>query len=662
MAMLDETDSSYAEGRPGGSGMGRPGAPVDPYRLRRALWAGRRLLIGAAVGGLLFGFLWAKLGMTSDYETTVVLKYEGDLNLGALGETSDALGPASDALMHQSVLGKIREETGFDGDLTDLAESIAYNANQRWGTLEFSVLGDSGEDASAFARVVTDVFLSYHKERQSRRIDAEIARTLKRIDAAEHQAEAARRRYNAFREQHGISNLPTEQQSMVESAAQLRADSELAVSEIRALEGRVMSLETQLANTSKTNFVSGGDSPERATYNQLRIQLARAKSSLSDDHPEVQSLQQQVDQLRAQLRSGGGSGSRSDGLVSVNATYQGVEGQLGEAKSNLAAARERQRGLAEMADRAQHRIEAFSGIEGEVSALLASVKVSENLLDDLRRTNARLADALRDPPSGFVVLDPGAIPERPIRSPMKIVVFATIPILGLAVVLLLLLRREFRGLTVQTPAEVGYWGNGPVLAATAWPNDAQGPDELVAGLDDVVPWAEGELLVIGASPAESRLARELAERVNGDWLLDEGGRGTQSPQDIGPYERAPLQTPPPSGPYPVGGSASAGTSSVALVRRPSVAAEPMGLARRSDRLRLEAWEGPHEGQSLRRAARLADRVVILVRSGAVSALSLNGIQRRLGRQQGVGYIVVGVPEELLTLPDRVGDVAAFWRG
>ncbi len=88
----------------------------------------------------------------------------------------------------------------------------------------------------------------------------------------------------------------------------------------------------------------------------------------------------------------------------------------------------------------------------------------------------------------------------------------------------------------------------------------------------------------------------------------------------------------------------------------------MGLARRSDRLRLEAWEGPFEGQALRRAARLADRVVILVRSGAVSALNLNGIQRRLGRQQGVGYIVVGVPEELLTLPDRVGDVAAFWRG
>jgi hypothetical protein len=69
-----------------------------------------------------------------------------------------------------------------------------------------------------------------------------------------------------------------------------------------------------------------------------------------------------------------------------------------------------------------------------------------------------------------------------------------------------------------------------------------------------------------------------------------------------------------------------------------------------------------EGQSIRRAARLADRVIVLIRSGAVSMLELNGIQRRFGRDQGVGFIVIGLPEELLTLPDRMGDVAAFWRG
>jgi hypothetical protein len=85
------------------------------------------------------------------------------------------------------------------------------------------------------------------------------------------------------------------------------------------------------------------------------------------------------------------------------------------------------------------------------------------------------------------------------------------------------------------------------------------------------------------------------------------------------------------------------------------------VASPAGQLQLEAWDGPLESQSLRRAARIADRVVILVRSGAMSAPKLNGIQNRVGRKRGIGYIVVGLPEELHTLPDRVGDVAGFWR-
>jgi hypothetical protein len=53
--------------------------------------------------------------------------------------------------------------------------------------------------------------------------------------------------------------------------------------------------------------------------------------------------------------------------------------------------------------------------------------------------------------------------------------------------------------------------------------------------------------------------------------------------------------------------------------------------------------------------------VVLVHSGALSAPQLNRTQQRLGREGGVGYIVVGLPDELSSLPDRMGDVAEFWR-
>jgi len=657
---VDEAGEAWSDGPAGHGGAGRQGFPVDPHRLKRALLGGKRWLIGAGMIGAIVGFLYVKLVMVSDYETTVVLKYEGDVLIGDQRLSGYAIAPAADALHRQSVLGEIREELGFESTLTALAKWLQYETDYRAGTLRFTVSGETGEDAAEHARVVTKVFMAYHKDRQSRQIEAEIARTEKRIDAVEREAEVARGRYNAFREQHGISDLPTEQQSMLEAAAQLRADSELAVPEIRALEAQVSSLEALLANTPKTSVVGGGVSPERATYERLRQELVSAQASLSPDHPRVQALQQQVAQLRAQLQSGGGSTSSGGGLVGINATYQDVAGQLREAKSNLAALRERQKGLSGMAERAQDRVASFSGIEGEASSLLAAVKVNDNLLSDLRSTSSILEDALRDPPSGFVVLDPGGVPEYPVQNKMKLVVFLAIPMLSVTVVLLVVLRREFRGLRLETPAEVAFWGKGPVLASTPWPSSQDALGDLVAGLDDYVPHANGSFLVVGSSPEESRLARVFVDRINRDWFSTNEPTGTPNMVTPAPAERGPLQTPPPSGPYPVGGS---GTPSVALVRLPPApATEAIRVVRPEGHLELEAWNGPLEGQSVRRAARLADRVVILVRSGAVSVLGLNGVQQRFGRERGIGYIVVGLPEELLSLPDRVGDVAAFWRG
>ena len=613
------------------------------------------------IGGVVVGLIYAKLLMGDSYETTVTLRHEGDATVETVphGAEGIALAPAADALMNQSVLRQIREELGFESSLTSLADWIAYESDYRTGTMSFTVSGETGEEAAEYARVVTDVFMDYHKERQSRRIEAKIARTDKRIGAAEGEAEDARARYNQFRETHGIADLSTEQQSMVQSAAGLRADGELMVSEIRALEAQVASFRAQLASTPKTNRLSDGTSPERATYNELRQQLASARATLSPAHPQVQALEQQVAQLRAQLRAGGGGASLGAGLVGVNSTYQVLMGQLREAESNLAALRVRRKGLTEMAGRAQGRVEAFSDIEGEATALLAEVKLNEALVGKLRATDAALEDALRDPPSGFVVLDPGSVPEFPVENKMKMVFFMAIPTLAVLLALIIVLRREFRGLWVLTPAETAFWGNGPVLATSGWPNDPLGLAELVAGLDDVVPHAKGSLLLVGGSPNESRVANELADRLHDDWFVTSARAAGPAPTSARPQEPGPLQTPPPSGPYPIPGSAS---SSVALARLPSFPPnDAIRLASPGADFQLEAWNGPYESQALRRAARIADRVVIIVRSGAMSAIQLNSIRNRIGRKRGIGYIVVGLPDEFCALPDRVGDVASFWR-
>jgi hypothetical protein len=251
------------------------------------------------------------------------------------------------------------------------------------------------------------------------------------------------------------------------------------------------------------------------------------------------------------------------------------------------------------------------------------------------------------------------MPERPIRNPMKLVAFAGISSLGILAALGFLLWREFRGLRMQTPAEIAFWGNGPVLGATPWPRDPRGLDELVAGLDDFAPETSGTLLLVGGAPGDRPLARELARRMNDDWLPNRPAPDPKVVRDVVPPAPTPIQTPPPSGPYPVSGArpqsaAPAQQSSTALALR------PVQLVRRQQDLQLEAWDGPFEGQALRRAARLADRVIVLVRSGAMSALGIQQIPRRIGRTRRIGYLVVALPDELQTLPDRCGKVAEFW--
>jgi hypothetical protein len=74
-----------------------------------------------------------------------------------------------------------------------------------------------------------------------------------------------------------------------------------------------------------------------------------------------------------------------------------------------------------------------------------------------------------------------------------------------------------------------------------------------------------------------------------------------------------------------------------------------------------ARNGDLEGPSVRRAARMADRVLVLVQSGTESVPHLANVGSRLGRENGVAMVVVGLSDELLNLPDRAGDVQAFWR-
>jgi hypothetical protein len=152
-------------------------------------------------------------------------------------------------------------------------------------------------------------------------------------------------------------------------------------------------------------------------------------------------------------------------------------------------------------------------------------------------------------------------------------------------------------------------------------------------------------LVVGARSNEVPLAREIAywlSHLTASWaergvVADEPLVGGDRPRSQRPSQRAAAG----------GGGGGGGT---ALVRRGDSAALTVA----------QAWDGPPHGPSLRRASRLADRVLVVVAAGTMSVTEVSQLRSRLGRSQGIGLLLVGLNPEYLRLPDRVGEVDRFW--
>lgn len=628
---------------------GRGGFPVEPQRLLGTLWERRRVFLFTLIFFVFGAFVYVKLMMGNAWATEVLLQYEGDIAVGDIGRQSRyTLGPAAEALEQRPLLEKVREVSKFQGSIRLLRRSIGYEVDFASSTLRIGVSAGSQMGAVQLAHHVTDVFLGHHTERQARRIEQELRRLQTRLDGAKAEAKEAREAYRAFLNVHGIPQDELEDSSAGASVVELLTQSELIASEVRALEARAATLRALLSTTPKTTALSGTD-PARQAYDALRRELAVARASLSPDHPRVRSLQEQVDKLSRQVGRGGGSVD-----IVENDAYLSLSTELRETEWQLASLRERQKGFEAIAANTKKRADAISGVEGEAAALLAAVKVNEDLVARLQATDAALEDALEHPPSGFVVLDPGAIPEYPVENKQKKVVFLTISMLGGLLALFLALRKEFRGFLLRAPSEVAFWGHGPVLASMAAAPDRYCIDDLIASLDDYAPDARGKFLLLGARPNESRLAQELGRRLRSDWFHDVPNEGSP---DAGPSAEG-VSGPPPSGPYPIGGAQP--RTSKAPSAATALALRPVQLVRREPSLLIEVWDGPPEGQPLRRAARLADRVILLIASGTVTPKDMLGVKRRLGRDTGIGFVVLGVPEDYEKLPDRIGDVTAFW--
>jgi len=519
---------------------------------------------------------------------------------------------------------RVKELHGYEGPLRDLGAAIEVQVSGHSNVINVTATDETPPGAAGLANRTVEVFLAHRVDVERERLEEQLASVEQDLERASRRLEGARREYDAFRREHGIADLGIEQQHAIEQAAAFRAQADLARADADAEGARLRELS---ARSRRVSPVASG--PEQAALERTRAELVAAQSRYSAAHPRVIALEREVVVLEQQAAA---------------TTRRVVADVLGPATSaaNERAARERQGALRELAESARQRIDQLSDIEGQASTLLATVRVTEEHVGRLEAKRTRVEDAALNASSGFRVVSPAIAPEIAASSKTRLLAAAGIPAGLFLVALLGLVAFDLRGMRLQTANEVAYWGRAPVVGTTTWPREPQELEALVAELDDIAPDAAGSTLVVAATVDTEPLAAQLADRLNDDWypeaLIDLDEYSIEVGQGI--------PTPPPS------------TSGTALARRP---AESLALSPEAGwEAATLAWRGESSGPQLRRAVRLADRVLVVVRAGSLGAIDVAKLRVRLGRDEGVAFVVVDARDELGDAADRAGDVSAFW--
>lgn len=602
------------------------GSPVDLGRLWLAVvrdwrWFPIAMLIGALVGVAV-----AKFVVKRSYTASTVLLWEPTLSENASRSERDLSTRLQSVKLPANLL-EVRRRLGLGVPLKALELRTSVRPEPQSNLVTISASDSEPEPAAALADTLVEVFLEHGARLAQARLEERTQKLEADLDDARTTLANARATYDAFRTEHGIADLAAETQIAIQHVAQLRSSADVARADAEALQARASRLEAE-ARRESAHQVQGStqSSPVLAQLARLRAELAAANTRLAPEHPTIVALEAQIEALAVEA-SGRDAVTTTSVTLGLNAQLASLKTTIAQSSADREAAVQRQEVYRKFAAEAEQRLQQLSAVEGQASVLLGNIQLHEERVSRLEGELVVVGDAARSTRPEFRALTPALVPEEAESARKKVAMVA--PFLAALLALLVVIGKELRGFKVVTATEAAFWAKGPVVASSVWPRDTEMLSLLVDELADHAPFSTGTTLVLGASDAEAPLAREMAY-----WLSTMRG----------PEQKA-------LGAGVSGHDATAASTAIAVVS-PDAGAS---------RVAAHTWEGETDGQAMRRAARLASRVLVVLQSNTMSMPQLAQTHARLGRDAGVAILLVGLDPAFVHLRDRVGSVSAFWR-
>jgi uncharacterized protein involved in exopolysaccharide biosynthesis len=598
---------------------GRPGIPVDPLRIWNTLRRRWQLIIIAGVFGAFLGAAVAKKFVGSNFAASGIITWNT-----AYEYKEEERAAIVESMLFSSNLSEVKKRMKIDVPNAVLAKIITVTPSPKSNNIVIDSTWGSAEGAAQLVNDLIDVFLAWRQKMVSEKYKGVAERYRIAVAEAERQQSAASQAYDDFRRESGITDISQERELAIQQAAALSAQTEAARVQSETAQRQLQSLEAGGKVTSPviSEVMSEADR-KQATADATRLPEARreyeqAKLQFSSDHPTVRRLEAELQALEARVKAHSNDPKRKIDAI----------------KAQAASADQRRKAAEEVQLKLTDRLAKLSAVEGKAAMLLGGIKVADEALGNAKTLLAQAELEAQNPPSEFRVIERAKVPDEALASPRKNIAIGT-PVGFLLGATLIIILWSLRRLDVRTPKEAAFWSGVPVVGASTWPRDPDMLSSLMHDLDDYAPHCEGVTLIVGASLDEAHLARRVAE-----W---DGHRMVQSIDD--PQRLL---------------AAGSGGSAYPIARPTGRPQAGGGESAAPSNMQILTLTGPVPAQALRRAARLADRVMVVVASGKHSIFQMMKIKGRLGRDTGIAVLLVGLEKDYAMVSDRVGDIERFW--
>ncbi|GAB1542685.1 tyrosine-protein kinase domain-containing protein [Scytonema sp. NUACC21] len=391
-----------------------------------------------------------------------------DANLGTLGSLrnrdpsfSDQVNPlkvqasilTSDALLEQ-VLASDPEKNKFDR-LAKYKKLFDVTPQEQSTIISLAVNGSSPELARSRANNLIKAYHNRLNELRQANSQARLQFSQKELDQAKYRLVQAQLELAKFRQSTGLANVEEQTKGIVNTLDTLTAARAQAQALAEANRKRAVSLSSRLSLTFNQAVRSVGLSENedyqfvRRKISEVEAALVQQRTTLTDDHPQVQNLLNQRSQLQRQLQqyiANAAEGNRVDTTVATEtqAGRSTLIQQLILAESEATG----QKRQAELLDRQIEKLNTTLKIlpanQQKLVELQRQVDVAEGVYKGLvAQVQQNNIDAFNAYPN-VQVLDPPKVDSKPTSPKLSLVAINTIlaALIGSIALVLLLERRN----------------------------------------------------------------------------------------------------------------------------------------------------------------------------------------------------------------------------